>query len=157
MRIAPLAYTTGFALLIASAAAGGAALGKAQALRIMHDRHEGMETIGKATKIINREFKAGSPNLATVLASSAQIARLSARVPSWFPPGTGPNVGKTHAKAEIWQKPDDFRAKAIDFRRAALAFNAAARGRDVNAMKAAFGNLGKACKACHDPYRAPEH
>ena len=157
MRIAPLAYTTGIALLIASAAAGGAALGKAQALRIMHERHEGMETIGKATKVINREFKARSPNLGAVRASSAQIARLSARVPGWFPPGTGPDVGKTHAKAEIWQKPDDFRAKALDFRRAALAFNAAARGRDVNAMKAAFGNLGKACKACHDPYRAPEH
>ena len=78
-------------------------------------------------------------------------------MPGWFPPGTGPDVGKTHAKAEIWQKPDDFRAKATDFRKAALAFNSAARGGNVNAIKSAFGNLGRACKACHDSYRAPEH
>jgi cytochrome c556 len=26
----------------------------------------------------------------------------------------------------------------------------------VAAIKAGFGELGKTCKACHDPYRAPE-
>ena len=61
--------------------------------------------------------------------------------------------GKTDAKAEIWQKPDDFEAKARDFETAAAAFKTAAAGNDVAAIRAAQGNLGKSCKACHDLYR----
>jgi len=88
---------------------------------------------------------------------AATIAGFAPKVPSWFPPGTGPNVGKTMAKAEIWQKPADFAAKAKAFRGAALAFNAAAKSGDMAAIKAGFGDLGKTCKACHDPYRAEKH
>ncbi len=70
--------------------------------------------------------------------------------------GTGPDVGKTDARAEIWQKPEDFAAKADSFNKAGMAFQAAARGTDVAAMKAAHGDLGKSCKACHDLYREEE-
>jgi hypothetical protein len=44
----------------------GAAPGRDQALKIMHERHEGMEMIGKTTKAINREHSGASPNLATL-------------------------------------------------------------------------------------------
>jgi cytochrome c556 len=130
---------------------------KAQALKLMHDRHENMEQIGKAFKTAGRELKASAPSLAVVRPSAATIAGFAPKVPSWFPPGTGPNVGKTMAKAEIWQKPADFAAKAKSFRGAALAFNAAAKSGDMAAIKAGFGDLGKTCKACHDPYRAERH
>ena len=89
---------------------------KAQALKLMHDRHENMEQIGKAFKIAGRELKASAPNLATVRSSAATIAGFAPKVPSWFPPGTGPDVGKTMAKPEVWQKPADFAAKAKAFR-----------------------------------------
>ncbi len=130
---------------------------KAAALKLMHERHEGMEDIGDAFKVLGREVKAGSPNLAKVRSSAATIAGLAPKVSSWFPPGTGPDVGKTMAKPEIWQKPADFAAKAKDFRGAALAFNATAKVGDINAIKAGFGELGKTCKACHDLYRAEKH
>ncbi len=126
---------------------------KAQALKLMHDRHENMEKIGKAFKIAGRELKASAPNLATVRSSAATIAGFAPKVPSWFPPGTGPDVGKTMAKPEVWQKPADFAAKAKDFRGAALAFNATAKAGDMTAIKAGFGDLAKTCKACHDGYR----
>jgi cytochrome c556 len=126
------------------------------ALKLMHDRHEGMEEIGDAFKVLGREMKADAPNLDAVRTSSATIARLAPEASSWFPPGTGPDVGKTRAKPEIWQKPADFNAKMRAFQEAANRFDAAAQAGDVAAIKARFGELGKTCKACHDPYRAPE-
>jgi cytochrome c556 len=129
---------------------------KAEALKLMHERHEGMEDIGDATKVLSRELKASAPRLGPVRKSAATIAGLAPKVSSWFPAGTGPDVGKTRAKPEIWQKPEDFAAKTRAFQAAAKAFNATAKAGNVAAIKAAFGEFGKTCKACHDLYRAPE-
>lgn len=138
-----------------NAVLGPAASGD-QAKTLMHDRHEGMEDIGDAFKVVNRELKAGSPNVGAIQAAAASIAANAEKSGTWFPPGTGPDVGKTRAKAEIWQKPEDFAAKDAAFVKAAQAFKAAADSGDVAAIKAQAGELGKSCKACHDPYRAPE-
>ena len=133
--------------------AAGTPLEKEQALKVMHDRHENYEKIGDAMKVIGRELKGDSPDLVQVRQKADVIATLAPQVKTWFPQGTGPDVGKTHAKAEIWQKPDDFAAKARDLETAAAAFKTAAAGNDVAAIRAAQGNLGKSCKACHDLYR----
>ena len=130
---------------------------KEEALKLMHDRHEGMENIGDAFKVLGREMKASSPNLATVRSSAATIAGLAPKVSAWFPTGTGPDIGKTRAKPEIWRKPEDFAAKTRAFQAAAQKFDATAKAGDVTAIKAGFGELGKTCKACHDPYRAEKH
>ena len=137
----------------AVATAPGTPLQKEQALALMEERHENYEKIGDAMKVIGRELKDDSPDLAQVRQNADVIATLAPQVKTWFPEGTGPDVGKTDAKAEIWQKPDDFAAKARDFEQAALAFRTVAQGNDVAAIQAAQGNLGKSCKACHDLYR----
>ena len=129
---------------------------KEEALKIMHDRHEGMEQIGKSTKAIGAQLKESEPNFGLIRTNAATINELAAKSENWFPTGTGPDVGKTRAKAEIWQKYDDFAAKDRDFRVAAQALKGAADSADVNGIKPAFAALGKACKACHDPYRAEE-
>ena len=129
---------------------------KAAALKLMHDRHKNMEKIRDAFRDSGRTLKAANPDLALVRKSAATMARLSPQIPAWFPPGTGPDVGKTEAKAEIWRTPQDFAAKAHAFNGVVQAFNAAAKAGDVNALKARAGDLGKSCKACHDLYRA-EH
>jgi cytochrome c556 len=146
----PTAPSNGMVMLAAP-------LPKDRALQIMHDRHEGMETIGKNAKAINRELAGGSPDLAVVRASAATIAGLSQKASGWFPAGTGPNVGKTGAKPDIWQNAQDFSSKLRNFQAAAKAFNAAAASGDVGAVKARFADLGGACKACHDKYRAEMH
>lgn len=133
-----------------------AAVSGEQAKKIMHDRHENYEDFGDAMKTITRETKASSPDLAAIREKAAVFTNLGPQMLTWFPPGTGPDVGKTEAKAEIWQKPEDFAAKARAFNQAATAFQAAAQGNDVAAVRAAHANLGKSCKACHDLYRAPE-
>jgi len=128
-------------------------LQKEQALALMKERHEGYERIGDAMKVLGREFKGDSPDLAQVRTNADVIATLAPQVKTWFPAGTGPDVGDTDARADIWQKPEDFAAKSRDFEQAAARFQTAARGTDVAAMRAAHGDLGKSCKACHDLYR----
>jgi cytochrome c556 len=140
-----------------SAAVLGLAVAGQDAKRIMHDRHEGMEEIGDAMKLVSRELKGDAPNLQKVREGAGTIARLAPQVSGWFPPGTGPDVGKTEAKAEIWQKPQDFAAKTRNFQQAAKRFQAAAQGNDLAAIRAAHGDLGKSCKACHDLYREEDH
>ena len=130
-------------------------LSKDRALVVMHARHEGMESIGDTVKAIHRAL--GASDLATVRSNAAKVAQLSQQASGWFPAGTGPDVAKTGAKPEIWQTPDDFAAKLHNFQAAAQAFNATARGNDLAAINAKFGELGQACKACHDKYRAEMH
>ena len=134
----------------------GPAIAADRAKALMHERHEGMEDIGDAFKLVGRELKGANPNVAAIQKAAAEIAAGAAKAPGWFPPGTGPDVGKTRSKAEIWQKPQDFAAKNAAFLPAAQAFKAAAGAGDLNAIKAKAGELGKACKACHDRYRAEE-
>lgn len=128
---------------------------KDRALQIMHVRHEGMEAMGDATKAIHRALS-GGPDLAVVRANASKIAQLSEQASTWFPAGTGPDVGKTRAKPAIWQNPDDFATKLRTLQTAARALETAASGNDVAAMNARFGALGGTCKSCHDSYRAEE-
>ena len=128
-----------------------------RALKIMHDRHEGMEAIGNANKVLHRELAGSSPNLGAVRSSAAAIANLSRKASGWFPKGTGPELGKTGAKPEIWQNWPDFTAKLHNFQGAAKVFNAAAASGDLNAIKARYADLGGTCKACHDKYRSEMH
>ncbi len=130
-----------------------AALPKEQALALIEQRQENFEKIGNAIKVISRELKGEKPNLSQVRTGATAIAQLSPQVPAWFPAGTGPNVGKTEAHAQIWQKPEDFAAKSQAFQEAAVAFNTAAQGSDLASIRAAYANLGKSCKGCHDLYR----
>ena len=130
---------------------------KEEALKVMHERHEGMEQIGKSTKAIKRQLDSSAPDVAEIQKAAATIAELAAKSPNWFPLGTGPDVGKTGAKPEIWQTYPDFVSKDRDFGKAAQTFEAAARSGDLSRIKAGFADLGKSCKACHDKYRSDMH
>lgn len=137
--------------------ASATAISGDQAKAIMHERHEGMQSIGKANKAIRDQLQSDSPDLPVVRTNAAKIADLSQKASSWFPAGTGPDVGKTGAKPDIWQNPQDFAAKLNALQTAAKAFQTAANGADLNAIKARLGPLGDACKACHDKYRSKMH
>lgn len=157
MRIVPITFASIVMLAAASAALSAARVSGAEAMQVMHERHEGMESIGNAFKALHREFDAPSPSVPTVRAYAGQIAGLSKKASGWFPAGTGPDVGRTGAKPEIWKDTQDFGAKLSAFQNSAQAFNAAAASNDLNAAKAHFAELGGTCKACHDSYRAEMH
>lgn len=143
--------------LSGNADAGNASAGApVDAARVMHDRHENYERIGRAMKGISTQLKSGSPAVADVQQHSAVIAGYAPQIPGWFPAGTGPEAGRTRAKAEIWSDPEGFRAAHDRMAQAAARFDAAARSGDVAAMRAALPALGSSCKNCHDEYRGPE-
>lgn len=142
----------GAAALATLTAAAPLTAERAQA--IMHQRHENMEAIGKSMRAAKQGLDAG--NVAQVRSAAATIDRLAGQTSGLFPAGTGPQAGKTHAKADIWARPQDFAAAMAQFRGAASAFNKAALGNDVAAMKLEHGNLGKTCGSCHERFRAKD-
>ncbi len=149
MRLSIVASLT----LLAAAGAIAAPLSKKAALKIMHERHEGMEAIGTTNKILRRELAADAPDMRAVRSVATSMAGLAAKSSRWFPKGTGPDVGETGAKPEIWQNPEDFAAKRRAFQAAAGALDRAARMGNVATIKDSYAELGKTCKGCHDLYR----
>ncbi|MFV0477306.1 MAG: c-type cytochrome [Parahaliea sp.] len=73
-----------------------------------------------------------------------------------FAPGS--EKGKTRAKPEIWENMADFEQKFSDLQRAADALEEIVDdGGDRKAIAGAIGNVGKACKACHDDYKSKDY
>ena len=135
------------------AAAPAAPATPEEAQAAIKQREANFKQIGKAMKGISDTLKTGSPDVAVIKTSAATIADLSTKLPAWFAQGTGPDVGKSEAKPEIWTKWNEFAADAKDFEVKAAAFNAAAQGGDIAAIKAAHADLGKTCKTCHDQFQ----
>ena len=125
-----------------------------QALALMRKRHEGYEQIGKAMRAAKQGIDRNDP--AAVKTAADRIATLAPQAIGWFPAGTGPDVGKTGAKAEIWQQRAEFDRGMQAFQGAARAFQQAAGSGDIAQMKTAQANLGKTCGSCHDRFRTKD-
>jgi len=98
-------------------------------------------------------------NAETAVNAAKTIDDVAGELLSMFPEGSGPGgagIEKTRAKPEIWSDWAGFEAKAKALDDAATVLTAAAAGNDLAAIKAAAGDVGKACKACHEAYRGPE-
>jgi cytochrome c556 len=121
-------------------------------------RQANYKQMGAAMKGINEQLRAESPALPAIRAGSRTILGHAPQVLRWFPRGTGPEAGvRTRARPEIWTDHAGFRRAGAGLLVAARNFDAAARGRDVAAIRAAASQLARACSNCHDDYRAPEH
>lgn len=83
---------------------------------------------------------------------NAEFVALLATVPKgFFGEGTDKD---TKAKPEIWAHRADFDAKMDKMVAEAQKVPAVVRAGDMAAFKKQVGDLGAACKACHDDYRA---
>jgi len=119
-----------------------------------HERHENFEAMGEAFKTINDELKGGSPDMAAVKAATDKLAGLAPQMIDWFPAGSGPQDGKkTHAREEVWTKPDEFRAAAEKYQQALPELTAAVAAEDAAALGAAAKSVGATCKGCHDKFK----
>lgn len=89
---------------------------------------------------------------AKAAAQNAEIAAFMSGLPfAGFGPGT--DKGDTKAKPEIWTDPDKFNAGAKKMQDEMAKLNVAAKSGNLDAIKAAAGEVGKTCKGCHDDYR----
>lgn len=69
-----------------------------------------------------------------------------------FGPGTDKGA-PTKADMKIWSEQAKFKDLTDKFQQAVAKVGQTAKGGDEKAVKAALGDLGKACKACHDDFR----
>ena len=89
---------------------------------------------------------------AKVAADNAEIATMMSKLPyAGFVPGS--DQGDTKAEPKIWTEMDKFNAGATKMQEEMAKLNVAAKGGNIDVIKAAAGETGKSCKACHDNYR----
>ena len=89
---------------------------------------------------------------AKAAADNAEIATIASKLPyAGFVEGT--DKGETKAEPKIWSERDKFNAAASKMQDEMAKLNVAAKSGNLDAIKAAVGETGKSCKACHDAYR----
>jgi len=130
---------------------------KTTAGQLVKQRHDAMKQLGKASKSIKRSLDATPPDLAAVKQAAQPLSdTTAAKIVSLFPAGTGPDVGKTGAKPDIWKNPQDFAQKARDYEAAVKQFGDALTAAQADQVKASWGKVQDSCKACHDKYRVED-
>lgn len=93
------------------------------------------------------------PYDAKVAAENAEIVATMSKLP-WAAFGPGTDAGlPNRAKPEIWREGDKFKAASDKMVAEVAKLDAAAKSGNLDQLKAAFGNVGQSCKACHDAYR----
>ena len=85
----------------------------------------------------------------------ADNAEMAAAVTKWQFTGfvEGSDKGDTKADPKIWTEKDKFNAAGATLQETITKLNVAAKSGNLDTIKAAAGETGKACKACHDTYR----
>lgn len=122
--------------------------------KVVDARVSHYKEIGKSAKAIRDELGKAQPDLSSVKSNAAVIEALARQIPSWFPAGTGQQSGvKTEALPQIWQQAPIFRQRASGLAGAAHQIAAQAASGNLVATRAAAGDLGNACKSCHDTFR----
>ena len=96
-----------------------------------------------------------SKDYATVEAKAKDIMGTADKIPGLFPKGS--TTGKTKAKADIWEKSEDFGKAAKNLSKAANELAAAAKSKNDDAVATKVKALGDACGSCHKQFRAEKY
>jgi len=98
-----------------------------------------------------------APFDAKAAADNAAIVVTMSKLP-WVAFGEGTDKGlPTRAKPEVWKDAAKFKDLQTKMMAEAEKFEAVAKGGNLDAIKAAVSQLGSACKACHDDFRAEKY
>jgi cytochrome c556 len=152
-----LAASAASALALSQAGPPGPPSPEAQAASAVGTRQGLFKIISNQFGPIGGMLRTANPvpfDAALVARNSARIATLSEIIPELFVKDTREFTAiKTAALPGIWNSQADFKGKADALTKAANDLNAAAKGGNEAATKAAMGAVGKACAGCHDNYR----
>lgn len=98
-----------------------------------------------------------TPFDAKVAAENAAIVAMMSKLPgAAFGPGTDKGA-PTRAKGNIWTDGAKFGAAYEKMQGEVAKLDVAAKSGNLDNIKSAFGNVGAACKACHDDFRASSY
>jgi len=112
-----------------------------------------MKNNSESVKAIKAAVEA--KDYATVEAKAKDIMGNADKIVSFFPKGS--ETGKTKAKPEIWEKPEELGKAAKNLGKAASELAAAAKSGDDAAVTTKVKALGDACGACHKQFRAEKY
>jgi cytochrome c556 len=121
------------------------------------------DVIEKRQKVMKGQSAAGkaikgaveSKDYATIEMKAKDLMGSSEKIPDLFPKGS--TTGKTKAKAEIWEKQDDFRKNAKNLNKAASELAAAAKAKDEAAVGEKVKAVSGACDGCHKAFREEKY
>ena len=120
-----------------------------------HERHELMEGVGKAAKVIGAMFRGEAEyDAAAVQESLLTFQDAAGKFGELFPEGSETGEG-TEAAPAIWEDRAGFEAALQDWADATGAAIDAAPA-TLEDAKPAVGPVFQACKGCHDNYRLDE-
>ncbi len=122
-------------------------------------RKANMSMIGYHTGLLGSMAKGEAPfdaAMATAAAENLAAAASMNRMVLWIEGSEQGAVAGSRAKAEIWTDAAGFEEDAMALETAAAAMVTAA-GTDLESLRAAMGDVGKSCGACHEAYRGPQN
>jgi len=85
------------------------------------------------------------------LASALELKQLSTQPWAYFTPDS--NYSPTRAKAEVWQKPAEFKQAQENLQAAVDQLAKAAESGNLDVIRPAVKEVEKSCKACHEQFR----
>lgn len=118
-------------------------------------RKAGMTLIGAHFGRIGAMASGRAPFDAAAANANAEVLTHLVGLPfAGFVDGTA-GTDKGAANAKIWSERAKFDAAAKKLQDEMVKLQAAAKGNNLDTLKAAFGPVGQACKGCHDDFRNP--
>lgn len=143
-----------FALTTALVALVGTDAIAATPAQTISARQANFKQMGRGAKALKEELQKDAPSINVIRANAQLIIQAAPRVVGFFPRGTGPEAGaETKALPAIWKKNQKFRSDNNAMLNAVRGFQAAVGGNNISQIRAAYGALGRTCKACHDNFR----
>ncbi|HKA46275.1 MAG TPA: cytochrome c [Burkholderiales bacterium] len=122
---------------------------------LVGQRQAAMKLQGKYFGPLSGMAQGKIPYDAKIVARNAGYLSALSEMP-WdgFTPDTKDTPEKTRALPAIWAEPAKFKEAQEHFQGAVSKLAAASKGGDEGNTKAAIGEVGKACGACHEHFRA---
>lgn len=120
---------------------------------VAEKRQKLMKDNGAAANAI--KAAAETKDYATIEAKAKDIISSGDKVLDFF--AAGKTAEKTKAKAQIWERWDEFSKNPGKVKKAANELAHAARARDDEAITVKVKALGEACASCHTTFRAEKY
>ena len=120
---------------------------------VIQKRQDAMKGNSADAKAIKAAVE--TKDYATVELKAKDIMGTADKIVSLFPSGS--TNGKTKAKPEIWEKPDDFAKNAKNLSKAANELAVAAKSGNDAEVNVKVKALGEACNTCHKEFRAEKY
>jgi len=111
-----------------------------------HSMRDNMKAMGMI-------LKDGVGDHATFAIHAAAMATTAKTISSVMKPNAKPTNEKTTVLPKIWEEWDKFNAGVSNFEKLTAELSAVAASGDMAATGAKMGEVGKACKTCHEDYR----